>query len=95
LQHAAEHPQFKDFYDSLGIAGVDGTVSRMGRDGSTPLAIGNARLKTGTLKDVSAIAGYVTGVSGQTYVVVAMINHENAPKARTALYQLVEWAAAR
>jgi hypothetical protein len=34
-------------------------------------------------------------VSGQTYVVVAMINHENAPKARTALYQLVEWAAAR
>lgn len=95
LQHAAQHPQFKDFYDSLGIAGVDGTVSRMGRDGSTPLAIGNARLKTGTLKDVSAIAGYVTGVSGQTYVVVAMINHENAPKARTALYQLVEWAAAR
>lgn len=94
LQHAAEHPQFKDFYDSLGIAGLDGTVSRMGRDGSTPLSIGNARLKTGSLKDVNAIAGYVTGVSGQTYIVVAMVNHENASKARTALYQLVEWAAA-
>ena len=94
LQHAATHPQFKDFYDSLSIAGVDGTVSRMGQDGSTPLSIGNARLKTGSLKDVSAIAGYVTGMSGKTYAIAAMVNHDNAAKARAALYQLVEWAAA-
>ncbi|MFB0914811.1 MAG: D-alanyl-D-alanine carboxypeptidase, partial [Burkholderiaceae bacterium] len=50
-------------------------------------------LKTGTLKDVTAVAGYVTGRSGRQYVVAALVNHEDAPKARAALYQLVEWAA--
>jgi serine-type D-Ala-D-Ala carboxypeptidase/endopeptidase (penicillin-binding protein 4) len=93
LRHEAGKPNFEDFYNSLSIAGVDGTVSRMGRDGSTPFAVGNARLKTGTLKDVTAIAGYVTGKSGQQYVVAALVNHDDAPKARSALYQLVEWAA--
>jgi D-alanyl-D-alanine carboxypeptidase/D-alanyl-D-alanine-endopeptidase (penicillin-binding protein 4) len=93
LRHEANQPNFSDFFDSLGIAGVDGTVSRMGHDGSTPFASGNARLKTGTLKDVTAVAGYVTGRSGRQYVVAALVNHEDAPKARAALYQLVEWAA--
>ena len=93
LKHEASKPNFSDFYNSLSIAGVDGTVKSMGRDGSTPKAYGNARLKTGTLKDVSAIAGYVTGRSGRQYVVVAMVNHDDAPKARAALYQLVEWTA--
>ncbi len=93
LQHAAQNQDFTDFYESLGIAGIDGTVLNMGRDGTTPLSIGNAHLKTGSLKDVTALAGYVTGVSGQRYAIAAMINHDDAPKARGALYRLVEWAA--
>ncbi len=93
LQHAAQNQDFTDFYESLGIAGIDGTVRNMGRDGTTPLSIGNAHLKTGSLKDVTALAGYVTGVSGQRYAIAAMINHDDAPKARGALYRLVEWAA--
>ena len=93
LRHEASKPNFSDFYNSLSIAGVDGTVKNMGKDGSTPKAYGNARLKTGTLKDVSAIAGYVTGRSGRQYVVAALVNHDDAPKARAALYQLVEWTA--
>ena len=55
-------------------------------------AIGNATLKTGTLRDVTAIAGYAYGRSGAKYVVVGMINHPNAPAARPALDRLVEWA---
>ena len=95
LQHAAAQPHAQDFIDSLSIAGVDGTVSHMGRDGSTPLAFANARLKTGTLKDVTAIAGYVTNTRGERLAVAAMINDDNAKHARKALYELVEWAAAQ
>ncbi len=35
-------------------------------------------MKTGTLKDVSAIAGYVTGKSGKVYAVVVFVNHPGA-----------------
>ena len=55
-------------------------------------AIGNARLKTGTLRDVVAIAGYAWGRGGQKYAVVGLINHANAAAARPALDRLVEWA---
>lgn len=93
LRHAATMPQAQDFLDSLPVAGVSGTVSHMGRDGSTPHAFGNARLKTGTLNDVTAIAGYVTDRQGRLLLVVGMINAEGAKHARSVLYALVEWAA--
>jgi D-alanyl-D-alanine carboxypeptidase/D-alanyl-D-alanine-endopeptidase (penicillin-binding protein 4) len=35
-------------------------------------------MKTGTLRDVSGIAGYVTGRSGRTYAVVVFVNHPGA-----------------
>ena len=54
--------------------------------------IGNARLKTGSLRDVAAVAGYAYGQSGQNYAVVGLINHPNAGAARPALDRLVEWA---
>mgnify|MGYP006213138859 CR=1 FL=1 len=50
-------------------------------------------MKTGTLRDVSGIAGYVTTGSGARYVVVGFINHPNAVAARPALDALVEWTA--
>ena len=33
-------------------------------------------MKTGFLNNVAALAGYVPAADGQTYVVVAMINHK-------------------
>lgn len=95
LRHAALMPEAEAFIASLPVAGVSGTVSRMGRDGSAPHAFGNAALKTGTLNDVSAIAGYVTDTQGRRLIVVAMLNADGAKHARSALYRLVEWAAAR
>jgi serine-type D-Ala-D-Ala carboxypeptidase/endopeptidase (penicillin-binding protein 4) len=95
LRHAAAQPNAQTFIDSLSIAGIDGTVSRLGRDGRAPLSFANARLKTGTLKDVTAIAGYVTNTRGQRLVVIGLINDDNAKQARSALYALVEWAAAQ
>jgi serine-type D-Ala-D-Ala carboxypeptidase/endopeptidase (penicillin-binding protein 4) len=91
LQHAAASPQAAVFANSLGIAGMDGTVARMKERNAESVAIGNAQLKTGTLRDVAAVAGYARGHSGQRYSIVAIINHPNAAAARDALDKLVEW----
>ena len=92
LQQAAGHPNGAVFEHSLSIAGVDGTTRRMAARSPSSAAIGNARLKTGTLRDVAAIAGYAYGLSGRNYAVVGIINHPNAGAARPALDRLVEWA---
>jgi D-alanyl-D-alanine carboxypeptidase/D-alanyl-D-alanine-endopeptidase (penicillin-binding protein 4) len=63
-----------EFLASLPLAGVDGTLrNRMQK--TTP---GSVRLKTGHLDGVTAVAGYVTGASGKTYVLVSFINDARA-----------------
>ena len=52
---------------------------------------GRAHLKSGSLRDVAAVAGYVVSESGRRYVLVAVIQHPNANAARTALDALVQW----
>ncbi len=47
---------FPVFYNSLPIAGIDGTLA--GRMNNTPAA-GNLRAKTGTLNGTSCLSGYV------------------------------------
>ena len=49
-------------------------------------------LKTGSLRDVSGVAGYVLANNGRRYVVVAVVNHPNAGAARPAIDALVQWA---
>jgi serine-type D-Ala-D-Ala carboxypeptidase/endopeptidase (penicillin-binding protein 4) len=92
LRHAARHPKGATFVQSLSVAGIKGTAARIGRS-SDSLAHGNAWLKTGTLRDVTGIAGYVNAGNGARYVVVGFINHPNAVAARPALDTLVEWTA--
>ena len=52
---------------------------------------GNAHIKTGTLRDVRAIAGYVASADGDSYVVVSIINDPHAEAARAAHDALLEW----
>jgi D-alanyl-D-alanine carboxypeptidase/D-alanyl-D-alanine-endopeptidase (penicillin-binding protein 4) len=92
LKLAARHQSAEVFTNSLSIAGVDGTAVNMAKRGIAVNAIGNAQIKTGTLRDVAAVAGYTTGKSGKRYSVVGLINHPNAGAARPALDALVEWA---
>ena len=94
LRHAAQHPQGERFVQSLSVAGVSGTAARMAR-GPHSAARGNAWLKTGTLKDVTGIAGYVNAVNGTRYAVVGFVNHPNANAGRPVLDALVEWAASQ
>ena len=79
-----------EFQSSLPIAGVDGTMRRRLKD--TP-AYERARIKTGGLGNVMAIAGYVPDANGQPCIVVAMINSERAGNGRAALDALIDWVA--
>ena len=70
------------------FTGVDGTLKRS----KSQMSQGWAHLKSGTLRDATALAGYVHTPSGRRLVVVGIINHANAPAARPALEALVDWA---
>ena len=78
------------FVDSLPIAGVDGTLVNRMRAGA---ASGQAWLKTGTLHDTRALAGYVRAKSGRVYAVSMIVTDPAAAKGTPALDSLVEWVA--
>ena len=86
LQSAYRSPLMPELMASLPISGVDGTLKRT--KFSKP---GSAHLKTGSLNEVTAIAGFVHGASGKRYVLVALANHPNAHAARAAFDALVSW----
>lgn len=68
-----ESTYFPAFYDSLPIAGVDGTIRN--RMKGTP-AEGNVRAKTGHIRGVTALSGYATSADGER-LTFAMIINEN------------------
>lgn len=89
LQVAYVSPMMAELMTSLPASGLDGTLRR------SPIGQGLAHLKTGSLRDVQALAGYVHRADGQRLVLVAIVNHPNARTARPALDALVQWAAQR
>lgn len=96
LTYAYSHPSFDAYVNSLGIAGVSGTISAHSERLPASAAIGRAWIKTGTLNNVTSMAGYVKGSSGQDYVVVGLINTEqalNAYTARPVLDAMLDWTA--
>jgi D-alanyl-D-alanine carboxypeptidase/D-alanyl-D-alanine-endopeptidase (penicillin-binding protein 4) len=92
LREARSSLWFPEFHSALPIAGVDGGVRR--RLDQSPAAK-QSRLKTGTLRDTSALAGYIVDSGGTTLVFVAMINHPKATGsvARPVLDALVDHVA--
>lgn len=88
LQAAWAGQVMPELMSSLPVSGLDGTLKR------SRATLGRAHLKTGSLRDVAGIAGYVLAASGRRYVVVAIANHANANAARPAFDALVQWTAA-
>ena len=88
LQLAWVSPLMPDLVASLPVAGIDGTMRRTRGRG-----VGLAHLKTGSLRDVAGVAGYVHAASGKRYVLVAIANHPQAGAVRPAIEALIEWAA--
>lgn len=91
LQIAARSDWFAEFASSLPIVAIDGSM-RKRLKGSK--AQGRARIKTGTLKDVAAVAGYVRDIHDANWIVVGVINGEGAAKGKAALDELITWVAA-
>ena len=75
---------------SLPIAGVDGTL----RKAKVQSGFGMAQMKTGSLRDVAAVAGYVRGASGRRYVLIAIANHPTLVNAARPVFDaLMDWTA--
>ena len=88
LQAAWASPVMPEFVSSLPLAGFDGTMKRRLNQQSVA---GQAHVKTGTLADVRAVAGYVLASSGAHYIVVFFVNHPNAGGAQAAQDALLQW----
>jgi D-alanyl-D-alanine carboxypeptidase/D-alanyl-D-alanine-endopeptidase (penicillin-binding protein 4) len=87
LQLAWASPLMPELLASLPVVGLDGTLKR------SKAGMASAHLKTGSLRDVIALAGVVHASSGKRYVLVAMVNHANSGAARPALDALIDWVA--
>ncbi|HEU4618599.1 MAG TPA: D-alanyl-D-alanine carboxypeptidase/D-alanyl-D-alanine-endopeptidase [Gammaproteobacteria bacterium] len=74
LRRAYRSPFAAEFVSSLSLAGLDGTTRRFAGLGSA----GAMHIKTGTLDNVSALAGYVRGSDGEDYIVVVLLNAADA-----------------
>jgi D-alanyl-D-alanine carboxypeptidase/D-alanyl-D-alanine-endopeptidase (penicillin-binding protein 4) len=74
LDHAYDHYDSR-WMDTLAIAGVDGTIKRRFRGTAVKK---RAWMKTGTLKRVKNISGYVKNKAGKRYTVVILVNSTKA-----------------
>lgn len=79
---------------TLPVAGVDGTLRNQMKGTA---AEARARMKTGTLRNVSGLAGYVPDSRGRLWVVAAFLNDErsNGTVRRKVLDVLIDWVARR
>ncbi|MFU8816404.1 MAG: D-alanyl-D-alanine carboxypeptidase/D-alanyl-D-alanine-endopeptidase [Pseudomonadales bacterium] len=82
-------PYMPEFMSSLAISGLDGTMRRR-LPGTS--AVGRMHLKTGSLNDVSAVAGYALQESGARWLVVVLVN---APDAHRGLGEELQDAVLR
>lgn len=72
LRVMQNEPEYRDFLNSLAVAGIDGTLAH--RFKGSPL-YNNFRGKTGYLSGVRTLSGYFTAQSGQELIVSIATNH--------------------
>ena len=90
LDAVRKSPQFQLFYESLPIAGVDGTIrSRM----KGTKAEGNLHAKTGTVAQARSLSGYVTTADGRMLLFSMLCNNFTTPVAEVTRVQDVIGAA--
>jgi D-alanyl-D-alanine carboxypeptidase/D-alanyl-D-alanine-endopeptidase (penicillin-binding protein 4) len=94
LAYMDRHPARDAWHASLPIGGVDGTL--LNRFTKSP-AKGNVRAKTGTLRNIVALSGYVTTAAGERLAFSVLVNNyvptNSAASARAEVDALVELLA--
>ena len=88
LLAAHDHPFMPELMSSLPVYAVDGTLKRRTANGAYA---GRAHLKSGSLDDVRAVAGYLLDAQGRRWVVVFMVNDTRAANSKPAQEALLEW----
>jgi D-alanyl-D-alanine carboxypeptidase/D-alanyl-D-alanine-endopeptidase (penicillin-binding protein 4) len=78
LAASPDHPELRPVLTGLPIAGFSGTMRRRFRDPATLAFDGVVRAKTGTLKDVNAMAGTVVDADGRL-LVFAFVSNRTKP----------------
>lgn len=81
-------PVMADFVASMPLLGQDGTLRRRMRQEDIA---GHAQLKTGLLRDVRSVAGYVLAASGRRYAIAFLVNHPEASRSVAAQDALLQW----
>lgn len=77
--------RWSDVYrNALPIAGVDGTLQNRMKGTA---AAGNVRAKTGTLRYVYTLSGYVTTAAGERLAFSIMLNNHNAERSDASVVQ--------
>ena len=74
LHYASKQPFFDDFYASLSVSGVDGTLRNLWRDEATK---GHIRGKSGTMNGVLGYAGYISTNDNRLLAFCIVINHHS------------------
>lgn len=92
LQNAWNSPLMPEFVASLPVVGVDGTMRRRLTGDRVS---GQAHVKTGSLADARAVAGFLRTASGKVYVLVSFINHPNANSAQSVHDAFLQWVYER
>jgi D-alanyl-D-alanine carboxypeptidase/D-alanyl-D-alanine-endopeptidase (penicillin-binding protein 4) len=91
LDHLRDRPDFSAIYNSLPIAGRDGTLDNRMRRGP---ARNHCHAKTGTLTGVSALSGYCSTPGGHTVVFSILMNGVNVSGAHVLQDRMVQAIAA-
>ena len=86
LQFMNRNRHAEAFRNALPIAGVDGTLRKRMK---ATAAFENARAKTGTLRYVNTLSGYVTTKAGERLVFSLMLNNYDGNDARADLDAVV------
>lgn len=92
LRAMAQRDEYEALSESLPIAGDDGTLHDRMQSGP---AHRRCRAKTGTLSDVSALSGYCTSRSGETYAFSILMNRMYPTTARRLQDRMLQAIAAR
>ncbi|BDI32180.1 hypothetical protein CCAX7_42310 [Capsulimonas corticalis] len=94
LRVMARRPDFSVYYDSLPVAGVDGTLRKRMKGTS---AQGNVHAKTGTVGEVSCLSGYLTSKDKILYTFSILMNNfpGSASEAQGVQNQIVTYLTDR